>query len=305
MNLGHETETLEFKKTTGELKEGVVSIAAILNKHQKSELYFGIKPDGTPIGQQISEKTLRDISQEIANHIEPRIYPEIAVIHIDDKDCIHVSFEGHNTPYFAYNVARIRVADEDKVMSQQELTDYIMERQSSEGVWERKVSECLTSSVDENSLKEYIHRGQEFGRISFDYSDRDTVLGKLSLTAGSYLLNAGMVLFGETPYNDLQMAVFAGTDRLTFLDIQREHGTIFELVDRAEKYIFKNIRWRVEFGSLQRKEIPEIPEIPVDAVREALINSFCHKEYGTGQNNEVSIYKDRVEIYNPGTFADV
>ena len=210
-----------------------------------------------------------------------------------------VSFEGHNTPYFAYNVARIRVADEDKVMSQQELTDYIMERQSSEGVWERKVSGCMTSSVDENSLKEYIHRGQEFGRISFDYSDRDTVLGKLSLTAGSYLLNAGMVLFGETPYNDLQMAVFAGTERLTFLDIQREHGTIFELVDRAEKYIFKNIRWRVEFGSLQRKEIPEIP---VDAVREALINSFCHKEYGTGQNNEVSIYKDRVEIYNPGTF---
>lgn len=299
MNLGHETETLEFKKTTGELKEGVVSIAAILNKHQKGELYFGIKPDGTPIGQQISEKTLRDISQEIANHIEPRIYPEIAVVHIDDKDCIRVSFEGHNTPYFAYNVARIRVADEDKVMSQQELTDYIMERQSSEGVWERKVSGCLTSSVDENSLKEYIHRGQEFGRISFDYSDRDTVLGKLSLTAGSYLLNAGMVLFGETPYNDLQMAVFAGTERLTFLDIQREHGTIFELVDRAEKYIFKNIRWRVEFGSLQRKEIPEIP---VDAVREALINSFCHKEYGTGQNNEVSIYKDRVEIYNPGTF---
>ena len=299
MNLGHETETLEFKKTTGELKEGVVSIAAILNKHQKGELYFGIKPDGTPIGQQISEKALRDISQEIANHIEPRIYPEIAVVHIDDNDCPTVSFEGHNTPYFAYNVARIRVADEDKVMSQQELTDYIMERQSNEGVWERKVSECLTSSVDENSLKEYIHRGQEFGRISFDYSDRDTVLGKLSLTAGSYLLNAGMVLFGETPYNDLQMAVFAGTERLTFLDIQREHGTIFELVDRAEKYIFKNIRWRVEFGSLQRKEIPEIP---VDAVREALINSFCHKEYGTGQNNEVSIYKDRVEIYNPGTF---
>lgn len=299
MNLGHETETLEFKKTTGELKEGIISIAAILNKHQKGELYFGIKPDGTPLGQQISEKTLRDISQEISNHIEPRIYPEITVVSIDDKDCVLVRFEGHNTPYFAYNVARIRVADEDKVMSQQELTAYIMERQSNEGVWERKVSVCPTTAVDEKSLKEYIRRGQDSGRIGFDYTDRDTVLSKLSLTAGSYLLNAGMVLFGETPYNDLQMAVFAGTERLTFLDIQREHGTIFELVDRAEKYIFKNIRWRVEFGSLQRKEIPEIP---VDAVREALINSFCHKEYGTGQNNEVAIYKDRVEIYNPGSF---
>lgn len=299
MNLGHETETLEFKKTTGELKEGVISIAAILNKHQKGELYFGVKPDGVPIGQQISEKTLRDISQEISNHIEPKIYPEITVVRIEDKDCILVRFEGYNTPYFAYNVARIRVADEDKVMSQQELTSYIVEKNGGEGAWERKVSDYPISAVNEKSLQEYIHRGQESGRISFDYTDRETVLGKLSLTERDHLLNAGVVLFGETPYNDLQMAVFAGTERLTFLDMQREHGTIFELVDRAEKYIYKNIRWRVEFGAMQRKEIPEIP---VDAVREALINSFCHKEYGTGQNNEVTIYKDRVEIYNPGSF---
>ena len=77
MNLGRETETLEFKKSTGELKEGIVSIGAILNKHQKGELYFGVRPDGTPIGQEISEKTLRDISQAISNHIEPQIFPEI------------------------------------------------------------------------------------------------------------------------------------------------------------------------------------------------------------------------------------
>lgn len=37
-----ETETLEYKKTTGEMKEAVISIASILNKHQKGELYFGI-----------------------------------------------------------------------------------------------------------------------------------------------------------------------------------------------------------------------------------------------------------------------
>lgn len=54
-------------------------------------------------------------------------------------------------------------------------------------------------------------------------------------------------------------------------------------------------------GSLQRKEIPEIP---ADAIREALINSFCHKDYGACQSNEVAIYKDRVEIYNPGSFPE-
>ena len=43
MNLGIETETIEFKKSTGELKEAVYSISAILNKHQHGELYFGVK----------------------------------------------------------------------------------------------------------------------------------------------------------------------------------------------------------------------------------------------------------------------
>lgn len=50
MNLGIETELLEFKKSTGELKEAMNSISAILNKHQHGELYFGVKPDGTVIG---------------------------------------------------------------------------------------------------------------------------------------------------------------------------------------------------------------------------------------------------------------
>jgi ATP-dependent DNA helicase RecG len=74
------------------------------------------------------------------------------------------------------------------------------------------------------------------------------------------------------------------------------------LAKAAETYVRNYIRWRVEFdGSLQRKEIPEIP---MDAVREAIINSFCHRDFRSSQNNEVTIYKDRVEIYNPGTFPE-
>ena len=78
MNLGIETETLEFKRSTGELKEAVHSICAILNKHQCGELYFGVKTDGTVIGQVVTEESLREVSQKIKNFIEPRIYPEIS-----------------------------------------------------------------------------------------------------------------------------------------------------------------------------------------------------------------------------------
>lgn len=83
MNLGIETETLEFKKSTGELKEAMNSISAILNKHQQGEIYFGVKPDGTVIGQVVTEESLREVSQKIKNSIEPKIYPEVKKVVMD------------------------------------------------------------------------------------------------------------------------------------------------------------------------------------------------------------------------------
>jgi ATP-dependent DNA helicase RecG len=98
------------------------------------------------------------------------------------------------------------------------------------------------------------------------------------------------------------MAIFAGTERLTFNDIARKSGSVTELVEIAEKYIRNNIRWRVLLdGSIQRKEIPEIP---IEAIREAIINSYYHILYTSSQNNEITNYSNRVEIYNPGTFPE-
>ena len=51
-----ESETLELKKSTSEIKEAVISISSILNKHQHGELYFGIKNSGDVTGQNITEK---------------------------------------------------------------------------------------------------------------------------------------------------------------------------------------------------------------------------------------------------------
>lgn len=86
-----ETETVELKKSTSELKEALISIVAMLNKHQRGEVWFGIKNDGNVAGQQISEKTIRDISKAIADHIEPKIFPVIEQVTVDNKQCIKVS----------------------------------------------------------------------------------------------------------------------------------------------------------------------------------------------------------------------
>ena len=84
--------------------------------------------------------------------------------------------------------------------------------------------------------------------------------------------------------------------------INRYTGSIIDLADKAIVYVADAMDWRVEFdGSLERKEIPEIP---VDAVREAVINAFAHRIIESGQSVDVSAYKSFIEIYSPGRFPE-
>ena len=70
-----ETETLEFKKSISELKDGIKSICAILNKHKEGKIIFGIKSDGEVVGQDVNEKTLRDVSKAISDFVNRRFSP--------------------------------------------------------------------------------------------------------------------------------------------------------------------------------------------------------------------------------------
>lgn len=109
-----ESETVELKKSLAELKQGLISIVAILNKHKAGTLWFGIRDSGIATGIEANDKTLRDISQAIAAHIEPKIFPKISEVAVKGKRCIKIDFAGDDTPYFAYGRAFMRVADEDR-----------------------------------------------------------------------------------------------------------------------------------------------------------------------------------------------
>ena len=101
MNLGKECETIEFKESTSELKEGIRSIASMLNKNQHCVLYFGVKDNGDAIGQQIGSNTLRDISQGISTNIEPAVLPTITLLDgtKDNLKVIKIEVNGKDIPY--------------------------------------------------------------------------------------------------------------------------------------------------------------------------------------------------------------
>ena len=248
-----ENEFIEFKKTTSELKEGIISIVSILNKHRSGKLYFGVKDNGEILGQDVSNKTIREVSKAISENIEPKIYPIVNKIKMNDKECILVEFDGNDIPYLAFGRAYMRVGDEDRQLTMKEIRNIILKDEI--GRWENQISDTDIQSVDEELLKSFIEKGREAKRINFPYTNKEEILRKLSLMdKNSLILNAGHILFSKEAKLEMQMAIFATETKLTFLDMDQIFGNIFELIENSENYIRKNIKWPVNFKSGSRSE---------------------------------------------------
>ena len=120
----------------------------------------------------------------------------------------------------------------------------------------------------------------------------------LGLMADDKLTNAGYFLFSSKEPTVLKMAVYATDERINFLDINRVHDNIYNLIDIATVYINQHMNWRVEFDGKSTSRI-EIPEVPVNAIREIVVNAIVHNDWSITEP-QVSFFKDRIEILSHG-----
>ena len=303
MNIGNESETIEFKKSTSELKSAIDSISAILNKRSNGVLYFGVKDNGDVCGQQIGKDTIRDISRNIRNYIKPECKFEVNVKNtMDNKKFIEVLFSGDRVPYSSDGKYFIRFADQDRKMTSEELEKIFKERIKDYSEWEMADSNIPTSDIDEELIKKVVNKGFENKRIPFEYDNSKNILNKFGLLydGKKTVNNAGNVLFSKNKPILLKLATYATETKETFLKLDHFQGNIYECVEKSLSYILGAINWKIELdGSPQRKEEPEIP---ITALREIVINAFCHAQYNSNTAFEISVFKDRVSIYSPGFF---
>jgi len=292
-----ESEILELKKSTSELKEAIISIVAILNKHQKGELYFGVDRDGTVVGQTVTENTLREVSRAISEHIEPKIFPKIEEVNLSGKNCVHVEFAGNNLPYYAYGRSYIRVGDEDRQSSAKEIERFILNTKRDKIRWDKEVCEKATfEDVNVEKVKWFLKEANK------EYHSVENALDKLGLLRDGKLLNAAVILFGNSPQQffpnaKLRCATFPTTTTAIIVDRQEYEGNIFDLIEKAEEYILKNIHIGMRLEGLRRVDVPEIDK---GAFREAIINAFCHRDYYEYDSVNIAVFKDRAEIRSPG-----
>ena len=301
MNLGKENETIEFKKSTSELKEAMNDICAILNKHGEGVLYFGVKPNGDVCGQMVRASSLDDIATHIKTAIKPMIYPSIKEEILDGMTIIKVNFTGTERPYSSYGRYFKRVYDRAEDLTPDELKHMMLNTDYS-SIWENNLTTFGMDDVDFKALKSFYTRAVNCGRLEpLETYDEKELLIMLGLMVNDKLTNAGYFLFSSKQPTVLKTAVYATDQRINFLDINRFNDNIYNLIDIATVYINQHINWKVEFDDKGTARI-EIPEVPVGAIREIVVNAFAHANYRSITEHEIAITPTLIDIYNPGEF---
>ena len=215
-----ESETLEFKESTGTRREASMTMCAFLNQ-SGGQVLFGVKDDGSVVGQQVGERTIEELSAEL-RRIDPTAFPSIERVSVNDgREVIVVSTSpGASRPFTYRGTAYRRVGNTTTPMSADEYN-----RMHSEQRWENQpadgwtVADLDTTEI-QNTVAEAVRRGRLEEPLSRDPSD---MLRGLGLLRDDVLLRAAVVLFGDTqrlefdmPQCLLRVARFRGIDRMDF-----------------------------------------------------------------------------------------
>ena len=289
MNLGMENETLEFKKSTSELDEGVISLSSMLNKHGEGTLYFGVKNDGTVIGQKdINESTLRDVSRKVAEGIKPQVIPEISLQLIDDKKIIKVTVKGNANIYSAFERYYIRSFDEDKKVS----PDMLRELINSKGEPDLIVNEpTIRNDLTFETLKGlYLIKGHKINDEQFE--------NNLKLYTNDGRFNYMGELLSDNNDISIKVVTFAGKDKTVMLK-RTEYGMkcLISAVNEVLEYMDVINETKVKLGGKKR-----IEESYFDyaCFKEAWLNACIHTRWIEKIPPAVYIFDDRIEIVSNG-----
>ena len=305
-----ESRTLELKKSTGELKDGMHAACAFLNT-DGGWLVFGVAPTSLKIaGQQVTDNTQREIAQALSR-MEPAVNVDVEYIDIPDKvgfQLVAMYFDGWvcgKGPYTYHGCPYYKVESTTQEMPRQMFEERLKAAKPQYYAWERQKAEGITvANLNEERIRGTVRLGVENGRmpVSALSESLEKVMAKLQLLNDGCPNNAAALLFANDitgyPQFRMRLARFRGVDKNSFLDNQRVEGNLFDMLDEGMAFFFKWLPLSGEIKGLKREERLEIPAV---ALRETLVNALCHRQYEKyNLTIGIAIYDDRIEIENPG-----
>jgi|Deesub1362B_J571_1020462.scaffolds.fasta_scaffold00997_4 ATP-dependent DNA helicase RecG len=294
-----ESDTVEFKEYFN--REVIVTAGAFANT-RGGAIIIGVSDSGEIKGVDIGKETLREWANQISQSTEPRVIPEVELEEADGKKVVVITIkEFPIKPVSVRGRCYRRVGNSNRAMQPQEIAQVHF---ASAGMsWDKLPARDATlEDIDPEKVKRYIKRANSAGRrnISED-EDHLQVLEKLDLIKDNQPTWAALLLFGREPQRILSQAtVHCGRFRgeTTIIDDRMIGGTVIEQVDEAMDFIRKHIS--VSFVMTGEPQREEVWEYPLEALREAVINAVCHRDYTIPASVEIRIYDDRLVVWSPG-----
>ena len=196
---GGESETLEFKRSTGEVRAAMHALTAMLN-HRGGRVLFGVEANHRVVGQRVSDRTLEELAQEITQ-IDPPVFPTVERIAVgDDREVIVVTVaQGPSRPYSHRGTGYRRVGNVNARLSRDEYNRMLLEMLHAERRWENEPAEGWTvADLDVDEVVRTVEEAIRRGRVE-DPGTREPheLLRGLGLARDNSLLRAALVLFGR------------------------------------------------------------------------------------------------------------
>jgi ATP-dependent DNA helicase RecG len=304
-----EGPALEFKRSTGKLKEGMQTLCAFLNG-SGGKVLFGARPEGAIEGQAVSDQTLRDIAQA-ADRFEPPAHVSIHRIKVKaGREVVAAAVEGgvDMRPFTYEGRPYERVGSTTRRMTQAKYERLLVERGHAKRRWENLPAEGLAlKDLDRKEILRTRELAIQQSRISPDtHRDIGEILDRLGLRANSVLTQAAQVLYGKRFLPDypqclLKMGRFRGTEVTgEIVDNRQEYMNAFAMVREGMAFLERTMPLGARFpeGKIFRED--RFP-VPLDALREILLNAVMHRDYSHYSGYvAIVVFDDRIEIRSYG-----
>ncbi len=321
-----ETDFIEVKTAQkGCTKKLYDTLSSFSNKSGGGIIIFGL--DENKDFEIVGVYDPNDLQKQVTNRCNemiPKVRPNFTILKIKDKTIVsaeipEILVEEKPCYYSGAGINKgsyIRVGDSDEHMSSYEIYNLISYKKRTDEDT-RVIEKANMDDLDMEEVEKYIKIVKE-NRPNFSKFKKEVALEKLGIVRkvqGVYKPTvAGILCFGICPDLILpQLVVTAsvipgfnigdmGSIGERFIDNKKITGTIPSMVKQSVEFIMKNMKKRTIIKK-DTGERSDKMEYPIDAIREAVINSLVHRDYSIyTESSYISIrmFNDRLEITNPG-----
>lgn len=295
---GGESGSLELKSSFD--REALETAGAFANA-KGGTILVGVSDRGKITGVQIGKETLGEWANQISQTTEPRLIPDIEAVDADGKTVAAIRIrEFPVKPVSVRGRYFRRVGAGNRAMSPHEVAQMHL-NSTGAGMDAFPAANATLKDIDLEKVGRYIKKAKETGRRKFEDEDPLKVLEKAELVKKGQPTLAAVLLFGRAPQDRvLQATVHCGRFRqeTRIIDDRLVGGTVIEQIEQVMDFVRKNTS--VRFIITGKPERDEVWDYPLDAVREAVANAVCHRDYMDNADVQLKVHDNRLTIWNPG-----